>query len=271
MSSRVTAVTTDMTASRLAAGVAVWPVQPAWRDVVIPADDGDTQDPIMAPRKARRVAGQSFMIEYVDAKGKASRRRITVSAIISATGGVPSLQARCHECRGVRQFRVDRITCCIDFDGEVFDDVPLFLQRILGLPAWSTRQKEPAAEVRWRHMLGSVEAEAVILAALSRVDGKVVAEEITAIGHVLAPIIAGRGLIPTPDETIAIARHVGRLRPGEETIRRALDDIRGQGPDHIHTVLTGAVTVVRADGLLHPAEIALINDVSIDLLGGPLI
>src|SRR5690606_19646165 len=71
--------------------------------------------------------GQSFAIEYVDAAGRPSSRRITVYDIQMTSSGVPCLYARCHERGAMRSFRVDRIKYCIDYDGEVFDDVPAFL------------------------------------------------------------------------------------------------------------------------------------------------
>lgn len=65
------------------------------------------------------------VIDYTDAQGFASRRRITTRSIAKKTTG-PVLTAVCHERRAVRHFRADRIECFITDDGEVIEPLNFF-------------------------------------------------------------------------------------------------------------------------------------------------
>jgi hypothetical protein len=114
------------------------------REIVIPIDD----DPVEVEVDVLEYAdGQCFMIEYVDSKGRGSSRRITVYSIQGGRSGIPSLFARCHERQSTRQFRVDRIKCCIDYNGEIHNDVPRFLMENFGMAISSAKAKETEADL----------------------------------------------------------------------------------------------------------------------------
>ncbi len=107
------------------------------------------------------VAGINFAIDYLDSRGRASTRRVTLHRFRMTSKGALLLYARCHERRAERSFRVDRIQSVIDLDGEVRDCGPFFsealdidLDELRGLaeqgkpaPISTTSAGEPAASV----------------------------------------------------------------------------------------------------------------------------
>jgi hypothetical protein len=212
--------------------------------------------------------GQSFMIEYVDSKGRVSMRRISVYDIVGGTAGIPCLLARCHEKRATRQFRVDRIRCCIDYDGEVHEDVALFLTTTFGMPISVASAKEDDENTnRWRAIVDAIRADAVLLSALSRADGRVKSvETIEAVGH-LAALAERQDIFVLEREVASIEAYVKRLRPNADAISRALEALTGSDFNHVRRLLMAAKRVIEADGILHAAEIALINDIARELTG----
>ncbi|WP_372094392.1 TerB family tellurite resistance protein [Tistrella mobilis] len=257
-------------ARRMAAHVERRPVPPAPRPVSLPPEDDDE---IFVSRslRGRNAHGQTFMIEYLNAKGEDSRRRITVLKIETMTTGALALYATCHERRAFRAFRIDRITCCIDLDGEVHDDVGRFLSVTLGIPVRLSAQREPSEEARWRRLLNAARAEGIVLAALARIDGEVHDAEVDVLTATIMPILDSTGLDPTAEEIETIGRGLSRLRPSENTLYDALDTLRARGPAAVRRVMLGAVQLIQADGRLRPEEVALVNEVSMELLGASVI
>lgn len=211
--------------------------------------------------------GQTFAIEYVDSRNQSSTRRITVWSIIAGVGGVPSLVAFCHERNASRQFRIDRIKCFVDFDGEVFDDVPEFLSQNFGMNLLAATRTSTIQDQRWPTILDAVRHNAVILSALSRSDGKTVQEEIEIATNHLSRLAEANGLMLDESEILAIYRYANRLRPTEAAIGRAIEEIAKLGHRHVEKLLLAAIALVDADGQRHPQEVALINDISRDLIG----
>lgn len=211
--------------------------------------------------------GQSFMIEYVDARGQRSRRRITVWSIVGGKDGVPCLFARCHERNANRTFRIDRIACCIDYGGEVFDDVPAFLAENFGMSAGLARSQAGAAETRWADIRNRIWADAVLLSAMCRADMTVRSVEVEAATAHLSAVAERQGAMLADGEIEAIARYTARLRPGIEAVSRALAQVSSRQPDDIRRTLLAAVRVMDCDGQRHPAEANLLNALSHELLG----
>jgi predicted DNA-binding transcriptional regulator YafY len=213
--------------------------------------------------------GQSFMIEYVDSAGRPSSRRITVYGIDLGRGGIPLLTARCHERKATRQFRVDRIRCCIDFSGEVHDDVAGFLEENFGM-ALHVARRQPSSESkdRWRDVLALIRDDAVLLAAMSQSDGSIHNAEVAAASAYLMKVAeSATGTMLSDQEGEAIASHFRRLRPTGDAINRALEGISRQPAEKVRKLLLAAVSVLDADGQRHPAELELLNAICLDLTG----
>ncbi|WP_442582708.1 WYL domain-containing protein [Mesorhizobium sp. ASY16-5R] len=235
--------------------------------VVVALPDND--DPIDTEAKFLGYAeGQSFAIEYIDSSGNNSSRRITVYNIIAGRGGAPSLFARCHERRQMRQFRVDRIQCCVDYNGEVHEDVPRFLFENFGMSLSTGRIiVDKHADKRWAEILASVRDEVVVLAALSHSDGSVVTSETTAAARYQARKIEAAGILLSDQEIASLGSHVRRVRPTVEAIERALASMLNLEVVALQKFLNAAIQVIDADGKRHPEEMALLDRICIDLTG----
>lgn len=214
--------------------------------------------------------GQSFVIEYTNAAGRSSTRRITVYSLLSGAGGVPSLVARCHERKAQRQFRIDRIKCFIDYDGEVFGDVPAFLAENFGMHVDLASRRQDDDGARWMGILDAVRHDSVLLAALARSDGRTVAAEVDEATDYLSRMAERQGLMLSEAEILSIYRYANRLRPTEDAILRALEHVSVLGKGHVERLLVAAARVIDADGQRHPSEIALLNAIAEDLTGAPL-
>ncbi len=212
--------------------------------------------------------GQSFIIEYVNAAGKSSTRRITVYDIVTSAGGVPSLMARCHERQATRQFRIDRIASCIDYNGEVFDDVSGFLVDTFGMSAeLAGREASDENEHRWKAIIEYLRPMAILLAAVSRSDGQVRSVELETSAQRLAMIAERRDLWIEDENYERLVNYIRRLRPDAEAIGRALGALSKADKDDIIAFFRAAVAVMKADGVHHPEEVKIINDMAVEIVG----
>lgn len=214
--------------------------------------------------------GQTFMIEYVDARGQASARRITVWNISAGSAGIPCLIARCHERKAQRNFRVDRIRAVIDLDGEVHDDVVTYLRERVGLAAsLAALAAAPNSEDdrAWSEMRAAARPAAILLAGVSLSDGVKHPDEIEVAAEFCARFCERRGFAPTGTTLSAFRRYLKGLRPDREMMLAALDRIQAEQSDEIIAVLRGARDVVEADGHLHAAEIGMLDDICRELTG----
>lgn len=234
----------------------------------IPVELPEIDDPISASLDHLGYAeGQSFAIQYVDSSKRASTRRITVWGLVAGVAGVPSLIAFCHERNAKRQFRVDRIQCFIDYDGEIFDNVPVFLADNFGMALSLAGRSAPEQDSRWSMILKTVKHDAVLLSALSRSDGKTTADEVEIATDFLSRLAEANGIMLDEAEILAIYRYANRLRPTEDAVARALEHVSRIGQRHIQKLLMTASAVIDADGKRHPSEVALINEIAIHLTG----
>lgn len=213
--------------------------------------------------------GQSFIIEYVDSKGRSSLRRVTVWSIEAGSGGMPCLYAKCHERQAMRQFRVDRIKSCADFDGEVYLDVMAFLAECFGneIVAASSAASSPS---RWSSILDMVRPDAVLLACVSYADGHAHVREAEEICDYLSFVAEAEIGMLTPVEISALERHVKRLRPSDAMISRALEEVSALDGRRKERLLRACVAVMDADGRRHQGERQAIQDLAYELTGASI-
>jgi WYL domain-containing protein len=215
--------------------------------------------------------GQSFMIEYASASGECTSRRITVWGIQENTDGVPLLIAKCHEQKLQRTFRVDRIKCCIDYDGEVHANVPDFLNETFGLVIDAAAINEPeitpskeSATTDWDLARAYLRPHAEILAALSLSDGTMSKAEVAvAVCH--CNHIAGSGGFFTAADQDRLMAYVKRLRPTDKTLQKSVERLTDAPPHEITDLLISAVELMDIDGNRDPAEVELVNQLSQEL------
>ncbi|MDQ0456022.1 WYL domain-containing protein [Rhizobium paknamense] len=235
----------------------------AAKPIILPeTDDDDLAD---VSDVLGYAEGQSFMIEYVDSRGRGSARRVTVWSIVAGAGGTPCLFAKCHERNAMRQFRIDRIKCCIDYDGEVFEDVPLFLRENFGmsLPA----SLAAGLDKDWARILEDVRVHAVLIAAVMRSDGRVHEQEVE-IGLIHLIAVAERsGHFLDELRQASLQRYLLRLRPTDSAIKSAIDSLIGEDKRQIERLLRVCVAVMDADGKRDVREKAAINALADEILG----
>lgn len=214
--------------------------------------------------------GQTFMIEYVDARGQASARRITVWNISAGSAGIPCLVARCHERKAQRSFRVDRIRAVIDLDGEVHDDVVAYLRERVGLAtslAALAAAQNSEDDRAWVAMRAAARPAAILLAGVSLSDGVKHPVEVEVAAAFCTRLCERRDFTPTGATLAAFRRYLKGLRPDREMMLGAMDRIQTEQPDEIIAVLRAARDVVEADGHLHAAEIGMLDDICRELTG----
>lgn len=230
---------------------------------VLPAADDQMEE---AGGTLGRMDGQTFVIEYVDTKGRASVRRISVHAIEAGAGGMPCLYARCHERKAMRQFRVDRIRSCADFDGVVYPDVMQYLSETFGM-GMSAAVAASAGHQRWASILDAIRADTVLLSCVSLADGARHDRETEVIADYLARIAEDVIGMMTDAEIVAMVRYVRRLRPGPEAITSAIEMMRRKEGGHQRRFFRACVDVMDADGLRRGSEKTLIDDLAAEITG----
>lgn len=247
---------------KLAERVERWPISQSNHPPFVPEND---QDDWLDSTDSAVAEGQTFQIEYIDSKGVPSSRRITVWEIKISGSGHVSLFARCHERNAMRQFRIDRIKCCIDFDGEVHDDVPQFLEEAFGQDLFTLSQNN--GSLRQTAIFERFSNHATLLVALSKLDGKFTEFELTEIASYLARRIE-RDTGPLSEIEIGrLVRYLRRLRPTPESISNAVMALADGSPDEKQELLRTAFQVARADGTIDESERLFLNDIAIDFLG----
>lgn len=239
--------------------------------VRLPSAEDDPHGPSDDGQSLGYAEGQSFIIEYVSASGHESTRRITVFDIKLSSDGVPALHARCHERKANRLFRLDRIACCIDFSGEVFEDVPAFVSETFGMDlAIASARPNPEKAKHWQGIVSSIRPEALLLVAVALADHELCDAEVADMVDILALKAERRTGLVSEDDVRALSRYLHRLRPTEPSINRAIEELSRRSPHEIREILLQAVSVMDADGIRRTEERHLINDLAVDLLGLPL-
>lgn len=232
--------------------------------VVLPPED--TNDP--EGEALGYAEGQSFVIEYVGSSGERSTRPITVISLKQGAAGVPMLFAKCHLRKTTRTFRVDRIVSCIDFDGEVHEDIATFLFDNFGMAHHlASRTVSPEETDTWNRFRKAHRQHLILLAAISHADEHMTPPEIAVIADFCAKEADLMG-IPTSEafERSAVS-YIKRLRPDTDHIAASLDALTSEPTDAVMRTLVAALSVVDADGVRHPEERALLNEVAMELIG----
>ncbi len=253
--------------ARELAGFGQRPIDSAILPVELPSDDAAE----LSGDELGWAEGQSFMIEYTDAAGQSSRRRITVFQLQRGSDEIPLLLATCHEREATRSFRVDRIGCCIDLDGEVHENVADFLADAFGMSDSWTRTSAIYKGRRWDEIVAAIGADAVLLAAMARIDMRSVKAEKTVAMTNLHNRLERANITLDNDEQVRLERFVSRLRPDVEAIRRAIEEIGSRGAEEIKLALLASARVMTADGKRHPREVRLLNVMAMHWLGRKLL
>ena len=215
------------------------------------------------------------VIDYVDAKGAASRRRITMLRLKQASGGV-SLHAVCHERGAFRMFRCDRIQCFIEPDGEVIDTATFFRDTMLvdlaaapavpSAPASSAPALLAAKELRER-----LRAPLAVLVAAARADDEFHPEELEVIAQYIESevLILARASAHFQGVTVevldALLHLVAKMRTQRSSLPTYLRTIGKMSDDRKARFLRVLERLVAADGVISFSEELFLSEVADNL------
>lgn len=249
------------------------PLPPAPAEPLLPKAENRLRKALRLPGwQAQRLDGAHFMIEYVREDGAFSRRRITTRRIAFNPDGRRLLVAFCHERGEQRNFRIDRIKCCIDSDGVVHDDAAAFLSENFG--AWTsgkvaanTRYLPESSGVgeNWDKSRDTIRPHALILTALALADGEVHEQERAIIAaHCLE--LARRRSCPADQNIDKLNRYLARLKPNYKGLMSAIETMQNYSLNESTILVETATRLIKADGVLDSAEMTFLKDLK-DRLG----
>jgi len=222
--------------------------------------------------------GQTFVICYVNAQAAQSTRRITMYALKRTPEARVLLFARCAETNEIMSFRADRIKYCMDITGEIYEPPAMFLVEIFGLgPSDAELLAAEAAGrgITWPPLdeaycvlRQQLRNELTLLTAMAESDGQVSVIESEAIlvyAHSRSELL---GIHLDQARKHKLQGFIRRLRPTEEQIRAAIDEISGRSAKSQIEVVRACSEVMLADGLAHEEEIDLLKKIEADLVRG---
>lgn len=200
-------------------------------------------------------------IDYMDVKGRQSRRRIT-TRVLKLGPQAPVLQAVCHERSDVRSFRCDRIECFITSDGEVIEPNDFFRETFsIDLSKSLEETSDPHRKLREALIPGLS-----ILITAARVDNEFHDLEFDAIMNWVRQKIRHLNTFePDGHEEqaflAAIKRTSSSMRPQRSSLPKHLAKLFLEEDGDGITLFTQALdAVVEADGVILPAERGVITE-----------
>lgn len=231
------------------------------------------------------IAGTALAIEYVDSKGNASRRRISLGAIQVDERGRVFLQAYCMERRALRSFRMDRVHTVIDVDGEVHEPHRYFSEILrIDMPdecfATAEHKAEASLAVAFREapppvrdaVPGRAQRHAArdglrVLAALARSDGIMHDAEIEVILDYIAHRADCDGIAMGEEDRDALIPYLRRQYPTTDVLDRCLAALEEEPRSQQRLLIRHAIQLMDADGVQDPAEFDLLLRIQ-NQLGG---
>lgn len=220
------------------------------------------------------------MIEYTDAQGAFSRRRITMRSITEFKG-VRTLQAMCHERHAIRNFRLDRISCLISQDGEVEAAAPWFdhiveisesrkmpAPQIFGKGGSRARPDEPSKTKvsPYTALRREISPGLMFLVASARSDDFLHPRELDRILRYAEDemvILREEGRIPGGAEAEAfdkLDRTIRRLRPTREDLGESAERLAAWPLPRMRRLAHALADTARADGRIDQTEAALVDE-----------
>jgi len=234
--------------------------------------------------------GTTFAIEYRDSKGSESLRRIAMRHLVRKSDGRLILSANCYERNALRHFRFDRIISIVDCDGVVHDPIRFFEdelqsnvteymkpnaespEQFADQNAKALKRKKnqtpPSGATNLSEKPGVAQRRVCrdglrILAAIGRCDGDFHKSEISAIVDYVIEEADHEGFSSSTQDRKALTGYVMRLRPDTQILDKCIVKISGQPKDKMLRFLKAAECVIQADGQEHPAEIELLQHISV--------
>ncbi|PWE32760.1 hypothetical protein DDZ14_08415 [Maritimibacter sp. 55A14] len=222
----------------------------------VPADVPDTVD----------LEEVYTVIDYTDANGNESRRRITLRKVARGPHA-PILTAICHERKSIRHFRCDRIGCFIEPDGEVIETVDFFRDTLMV----SLSDLEPAERdesiTAARRLRDFLRPPLSVLITAARCDNEFHPEELDAIlryAESEADILYDEGRLGTDFNLTALdalESIVQKMHPQQMSMPGYLGVIYTYDDDRQDRFFRALAEVVNADGVVSDDEVAFLGDI----------
>jgi len=216
-----------------------------------------------------------LVIDYRDASGNCSRRRVT-TRWIEKRGDVSYVGATCHERRAHRLFRMDRIEGVIDDDGVVEAAIPFFAEVIAGDTGYEVEKlgnnpqkgvSSPSASP-YTLLRRELKPAIVVLAAAARVDNLLHPEEtdrIMLFTETEAECLAQEGIItelPDLDAFDKLGRLVCRMRPTQKELDEALNVVAHWPEARLQRLIQSISGVIQADRVIVPSEFEFLREMT---------
>jgi hypothetical protein len=214
------------------------------------------------------------MIEYSDAAGQRSRRRVTMLHV-DDNGRTMQLQAFCHERKAPRCFRLDRITCIITQDGEVLDADAWFAEiladaditQITGRAPQLLQTTKPAPLLSpYTALRREITPALTVLIASARSDDILHPKELDCILRFAedeAVLLRDAGRLhgnPEADAFDKLERTIRRLRPTREDLQTAFTALAALDLNRQRHLAKALAETAAADGRVDDIEADLIED-----------
>lgn len=242
------------------------PVIAAKPDVAPPSDVPDEEFQIPDDSGKLDLDEVYTIIDYRDARGVETRRRITMQTISAGPHGA-LLQAICHERHAHRTFRCDRIMGVIDEDGVVeepnhfFRDVMLI---DLSHKSWRSGPDRKAIPVATdaaliqaaRDAREHLRAPLSLLVLAATADGHFHPEELDAICQWVEEEMADKARsgefgLPVLD---AMTPLISKMHPTRKSIMNHVRVVRFMDEDRFQRFCKAVIRVIRADGVFSDRE-----------------
>ena len=231
-----------------------------------PNEPDEFTDPI---REKIQLEEVFTVIDYTDSLGNLTRRRVTCRSIEPVTNGF-MLTAICHERRAVRSFRIDRIDCFIDPDGEAMSPLDFF-EICMGIPPGSFAKPErvPESLGAARAIRDELRAPLSILVAFARADHDFIADELDAICDFVEQVVPEVKTTPHPGDLSiidALRPIINNMRPSRESLAGYMADVRLRAEtdaDFRDKIENAISAVISADGHLSTGEARLLEKLGV--------
>lgn len=239
-------------------------------------DDSPDTAPNPAPGKnagTRYILDPLFvMIEYTDASGAFTRRRVTTRHVVDY-GTARLLTATCHERNAMRHFRLDRIGCVIDQDGEIFPTADWFAEVLQAAridsfhPIKTAHRQAKAAELLpYTALCRAIAPALTLLVAAARSDDILHPGELDRIllfcEDEAMELIDTRQLraMPSADDFDKLDSTIRRMRPTSEDVISAFDRLGALHFSSMKRLVQALIASSRADGRIDDIEAMLIDE-----------
>lgn len=221
------------------------PPVPVSLTIVVPLEDAQEETTSAAAASNTESAGLTFGIDYEDAKGDESRRRITIKS-----KNKTHINAYCHERRAPRMFKIENISAIYDLaTGEIIEDVGEYLHRVDVIDNGKSARPPEHAKA-----MGKIRDGARILMWFARCDGVVHPKEFAAVMEFCEEHTCGHDC-----DREAMKLWVSQLYPDWSTVQKAIRTI-SKGETRLKLLQKYLGRVLNADEEFDDAEFRALAD-----------